>query len=92
VRYLLLAVGMFLSAGAASADWNEVMDVLERAGGGTKYDIGADPGRSEWVSTRKARLENERARIDSADLKTGTPDQSISCRVSRPGDVAAGCE
>lgn len=92
MRYLLLAVGMFLSAGAASADWNEVMDLLERAGGGTKYDIGADPGRSEWVSTRKARLENERARLDDADLRSGTPDKSISCRASRPGDVAVRCE
>lgn len=92
MRYLLLAVGMFLSAGAASADWNEVMDVLERAGGGTKYDIGADPGRSEWVSTRKARLEDERARMESTDLRIEAPDKSISCRVPRPGDVAAGCE
>jgi len=92
VRYLLLAVWIVLSAGAASADWNEVMDALERASGGTKYDIGADPGRSEWVATRKARFENERARMHSADLRTGILDKSISCRVSSPGDSTARCE
>jgi hypothetical protein len=83
---------MVLFAGAASADWNEVMDVLERASGGTKYDIGAEPGRSEWVATRKARFENERARLDSADLRTGISDKSISCQVSHPGDSTAHCE
>ena len=92
MRYLLLAVGVFLSAGAASADWNEVMDVLERAGGGTRYDIGADPGRSEWVATRKARLEDERARMESADLRTGISDKAIACRRSSSGDSAARCE
>jgi len=68
------------------------MDVLERASGGTKYDIGAEPGRSEWVSTRKARLENERARMENADLRTGISDKPISCGVSRAGDAAARCE
>ena len=92
MRYLLLAVGMFLSAGAASADWNDVMDVLERAGGGTRYDIGADPAEPEWVTTRKARFENERARTQSANLRTGIFDKSVSCRVSSPGDSAARCE
>lgn len=92
MRYLLLAVWIVLSAGAASADWNEVMDVLERASGGTKYDIGEDPARSEWVATRKARFENERARMQSANLRTGIFDKSISCRVSSPGDSAARCE
>ena len=61
MRYLLLAAWILLSVGAASADWNEVMDTLERAGG-PEYDIGADPGESEWVATRKARFESERAR------------------------------
>jgi hypothetical protein len=60
VRYLLLAAWILLSAGAASADWDEVMAALERAGG-PAYDIGADPSESEWVATRKARFERERA-------------------------------
>jgi hypothetical protein len=83
---------MVLFAGAASADWNEVMDVLERASGGTKYDVGAKPGRSEWVATRKARFENERARLYSADLRTGISDESISCGSLRSADSAARCE
>jgi hypothetical protein len=92
VRYLLLAVWIVLSAGAASADWNEVMDVLQRASGGTKYDIGEDPARSEWVATRKARFENERARMQSANLRTGILGSPISCRVSRSGDSVSRCE
>ena len=92
MRYLLLAVGMFLSAGAASADWNEVMDVLERAGGGTKYDIGADPGEPEWVATRKARSENERARSLSANLAPGFLGNPAACRTPAPGGPISRCE
>ena len=92
MRYLLLAVWIILSSGAASADWSEVMDTLERASGGTKYDIGADPGRSEWVATRKARSENERARMQSANLKTGILGNPISCRTSSSGGSVSRCE
>ena len=92
MRYLLLAVWIVLSAGAASADWNEVMAVLERAGGGSRYDIGADPAEPEWVATRKARFENERARTRSANLGTGILGDPISCRVSSPGGSVSRCE
>jgi hypothetical protein len=92
VRYLLLAVWMVLSAGAASADWNDVMDVLERAGGGTRYDIGADPAEPVWVATRKARFENERARTRSANLRIGILGDPILCRASSPGGAVSRCE
>jgi len=92
MRYLLLAVWIVLSAGAASADWNDVMNALERAGGGTRYDIGADPAEPEWVATRKARFENERARTSSANLRTGILGDPISCRASSPGDSVSRCE
>jgi hypothetical protein len=68
------------------------MDALERAGGGTKYDIGADPSEPEWVATRKARFENERARMHSANLRTGILGNPISCRVSSPGGSISRCE
>jgi hypothetical protein len=61
VRHLLLAVWILVFAGTASADWNEVMDALERATRGPRYDVGADPSEPGWVSSRKARLESERA-------------------------------
>jgi hypothetical protein len=92
VRYLLLAVWIVLSAGAASADWNDVMDVLERAGGATRYDIGADPAEPVWVATRKARFENERARTRSANLRTGILGDPIACRASSPGGSVSRCE
>ncbi len=79
MRYLLLAVWIFLSAGAASADWGEVMDALERASG-PGYDIGADPGESEWVATRKARFEGERARMRGANLGSEISRDRNSCR------------
>ena len=77
MRYLLIAVWILLSAGAASADWGDVMDALERAGG-PAYDIGADPSESEWVATRKARFERERASERGAEILR---DRS-SCRTS----------
>ena len=92
MRYLLLAVWMVLSAGAANADWNDVMNALERAGGGTRYDIGADPAEPEWVATRKARFENERARTRNANLRTEILGDPISCRASSPGGSVSRCE
>ena len=92
MRYLLLAVWIVLSAGAASADWNDVMNALERAGGGTRYDIGADPAEPEWVATRKARFENERARTGSANLGIGILGDPISCRAFNPGGSVSRCE
>ena len=92
MRYLLLAVWMVLSAGAASADWNDVMNTLERASGGTRYDIGADPAEPEWVATRKARFENERARTRSANLRAGILADPIPCRASSPGGSVSHCE
>ena len=91
MRYLLFAVWIFLSAGAASADWDEVMDALERAGG-LAYDIGADPGESEWVATRKARFEGECARERSAKHSAEIPRDRKSCRESTLGGYILGCE
>jgi len=91
VKYLLLAVWIFLSAGAASAGWDEVMDALERAGG-PAYDIGADPGESEWVATRKARFEGERARERSAKHSAEMQRDRKSCRESTLGGHILGCD
>jgi hypothetical protein len=91
VRYLLLAVWILLSAGAASADWGEVMDTLERASG-PAYDIGADPGESEWVATRKARFEGELARRRSAVHSAEIPRDRKSCRESMLGGHILRCE
>ena len=87
MRYLLFAVWILLSAGAASADWDEVVATLERAGG-PAYDIGADPGESEWVATRKARFEGERARKHSAEISR----DRRSCRESTLGGHILRCE
>ena len=76
-----MAVWILLSAGAASAGWDEVMDALERASG-PEYDIGADPGEPEWVATRKARFESERARLLGANLRPEIPRDPNSCRES----------
>jgi len=92
VRYLLLAVWFVLSAGAASADWNEVMDTLERASGGMKYDIGADPSEPEGGASRKARFEHERASMRDADLEPQVPGDPIACRVANPSDLISRCE
>ncbi len=81
MRYLLIAAWILLSTSTASADWNEVMKTLERVSG-PDYDIGADPGEPEWVATRKARFENERARLRGANLKSEIPRDQSSCRVS----------
>lgn len=91
MRNLLLAVWILLFAGAASADWDEVVDALERASG-PEYDIGADPGESEWVATRKAGMEGERARMRSADFKSEITRERDSCRTpTREGRVSR-CE
>jgi len=87
VNYLLLAVWILLSAGAASADWDEVMDTLERAGG-PAYDIVADPGEPDWVVTRKARFEGERARKRSAEISADRE----SCRESTLGGRILRCK
>ena len=92
MRYLLLAVWIVLSASAASADWNEVMDALERASGGTKYDVGADPSQPEWVASRKARLEHERAVLRDADRDPSVTGDPIACRAPGTGDAIAHCE
>lgn len=75
MRYLLSAVWILLSAGTASAGWDEVMDMLERASG-PKYDLGADPAEPEWVATRKARFESERARMRSANLESESAEKA----------------
>jgi hypothetical protein len=91
VNYLLLAVWILLSAGAASADWDEVLATLERAGG-PAYAIAADPGESEWVATRKARFEGERARKRSAEYSVEIPRDRESCRESTLGGHILGCK
>jgi len=91
VRYLLLAAWILLSAGAASADWNEVMDVLERASG-PEYDIGAGPGESEWVATRETRFEGERARMRGANLRSVIPRERDSCRAPTLTGQVSRCE
>ena len=91
MRYLLLAVWILLAAGAASADWDEVLDALERASG-PEYDVGADPGESEWVATRKARVEGERARLRGANLRSETPRDRNTCRESALAGHILRCE
>ena len=91
MRYLLSAVWILLSAGAASADWDEVMAALERAGG-PAYDIGADPSESEWVATRKARFERERASERSAKHGAEILGDRNSCRKSTLGGHIPRCE
>jgi hypothetical protein len=57
------------------------MDTLERASG-PKYDVGADPGEAEWVATRKARFESERATLRSAEHRAEIPRNRKTCRES----------
>jgi hypothetical protein len=92
VRTLLLAVWIVLAAGTASADWNEVMAALERAGGGTRYDIGADPGEPDWVGSRAARFESERENARGDDRSTEIPADPVSCRATHAGDPGVRCE
>jgi hypothetical protein len=91
MRYLLLAVWILLSAGAASAGWDEVMDVLEQASG-PEYDIGVDPAAPEWVSTRKARLESERVRMRGANLRSKISRDQDTCRETILSGKALRCE
>ena len=91
MRYLLLAGWIFLSAGAASAGWDEVMTALEQASG-PEYDIGADPAEPEWVATRKARFEGERARKRSAEHRAEILRGQKSCRESMLGGRIRRCE
>jgi hypothetical protein len=67
------------------------MDTLERAGG-PEYDIGTDPGEPDWVATRRARFELERARKRSAEHGVEIPNDRSSCRESTSGGHALGCE
>jgi len=83
---------MLVSAGAASADWDEVMSALERASRGPAYDIGADPSEPGWIATRKARFENERARIHSADLRAEPRPDPVSCREAGPSGSTLHCD
>jgi len=92
VRYLLLAVWILVSAGSASADWDEVMSVLERATRGPAYDIGVDPSEPGWVATRKARFDDERGRMRSADPGSESRRDPIPCRASSPADPSLHCD
>jgi hypothetical protein len=67
------------------------MDVLERASG-PKYDLGADPAEPEWVATRKARFESERARMRSANLESETRRDSNACREFTLSGQARRCD
>jgi hypothetical protein len=67
------------------------MDTLERAGG-PEYDIGADPGEPDWVATRKARFEGERARMRGANLRSEIPRDRNSCRESALAGHIVRCE
>lgn len=80
MRHLLLAVWILVSAGTASADWDEVMNALERATQGPRYDIGADPSEPRWVSSRQARLETERALQHADDLGPSNERDPVACR------------
>jgi hypothetical protein len=67
------------------------MDTLERAGG-PEYDIGVDPGEPDWVATRKARFEGERARMRGANFRSETPRDRNSCRESALAGHIVRCE
>ena len=67
------------------------MDALERASG-PEYDIGADPGESEWVATRKARFEGERARMRGAKHSAEMLSDRSSCRESTLAGHIPRCE
>jgi len=91
VRYLLLAVGVLLFSDAASAGWDEVMDVLERASG-PRYDIGGDPSGREWVATREARFESERARTLVAERRPANLRDRSACPEPALGDQILRCD
>ena len=91
MRYLLLAVWILVSASAASAGWDEVMDALEQASG-PEYDIGADPAAPGWVSTRKARFESERLRMRGANLRSKIPRDQDACQETSLSGKALRCE
>jgi hypothetical protein len=91
VQLLLFAVWILLSAGSANAGWDEVMDALEQASGPV-YDMGADPAEPEWVATRKARFEGERARIRGANLKTDISRDRNGCEESSLAGHGLRCE
>jgi len=91
VRYLLSAVWILLSAGAASADWNEVMEAIERAAGGTAYEIVADPSEPDRVATRKARFEREGAQIRGVDLRSEILRAQIACPEPTLDDTFSSC-
>lgn len=84
MRHLLLAVWILVSAGTASADWDEVMNALERATQGQRYDVGVDPSEPGWVSSHKARLESERALQPGDELGPVRERDPVVCRASGP--------
>jgi hypothetical protein len=67
------------------------MAALERAGG-PEYDIGADPREPEWVATRKARFERERASKHSAKHRAEIPRDRNSCREPTLGGRFLDCD
>jgi hypothetical protein len=67
------------------------MDVLQRASG-PEYDIGADTGESEWVTTRKARVEDERARMRGAKHSAEMLRDRSSCREFTLAGELSRCE
>jgi hypothetical protein len=67
------------------------MAALERASG-PAYDIGADPSESEWVATRKARFERERASERSAKRGAEILRDRNSCQKSTLDGQFPRCE
>ena len=87
MRILLIAGWILLSSGAASAGWDDVMQVLEEASG-PEYKIVSDPAETGWIATRKARIESERVRMLGANLETALPRDRSACREStRAGHI-----
>jgi hypothetical protein len=91
LRILLIAVWILLSSGAASAGWDEVMQVLEEASG-PEYKIVSESADTGWVATRKARIESERARMLGANLETALPRDRSACRESTPAGPILHCD
>ena len=91
MRLLLLAVWILLSTGSASAEWSDVVATLERASG-PQFDLGVDPAEPGWVATRKARFENERARLRGANLGSEIPRDRTDCRELGLADDSLRCD
>ena len=67
------------------------MKTLERVSG-PNYDVGTDPGEPEWIATREARFENERARSRGANLESEEPRDQNTCGESTRSDRIPPCE